>query len=78
MSFIKKHKQLVLLCVLITVAVFAMFLPNLIQGKYFVGGGDVKTQWYPFYVLNRRTTINALKDHTLPFYSFILFLGNNI
>ena len=78
MSFIKKHKQLVLLCTLITVAVFAMFLPNLIQGKYFIGGGDVKTQWYPFYVLNRRTTINALKDHTLPFYSFILFLGNNI
>lgn len=78
MSFIKKHKQLVLLCTLITVAVFAMFLPNLIQGKYFVGGGDVKTQWYPFYVLNRRETINAIKSHTLPFYSFVLFLGNNI
>lgn len=78
MNFVKKHKQLVLLCLLITVAVFAMFLPNLIQGKYFVGGGDVKTQWYPFYVLNRRETINAIKSHTLPFYSFVLFLGNNI
>ena len=78
MNFVKKHKQLVLLCLLITVAVFAMFSPNLIQGKYFVGGGDVKTQWYPFYVLNRRETINAIKSHTLPFYSFVLFLGNNI
>ena len=43
-----------------------------------MGGGDVKTQWYPFFELNKRTTLKALEDHTLPFYSFILFLGSNI
>ena len=78
MNFIKKNKPLCLLCLLILMAIVFMYLPSIVDGKYFVGGGDVKTQWYPFYVLNRRTTINALKSHTLPFYSFILFLGNNI
>ncbi|MDO4499719.1 MAG: YfhO family protein [Erysipelotrichaceae bacterium] len=63
---------------LILLAIFAMMAPSFIQGKYFVGGGDVKTQWFPFYTLNRRTTINALRNRTLPFYSFVLFLGNNI
>lgn len=74
----KKNKKLILLCVLLSVACVAIFLPSFIQGEYFVGGGDVKTQWYLFYILNKRTTINALKDHTLPFYSFISFLGSNI
>lgn len=78
MKLLKKQKHLIILCGLLSLAVLAMFLPSIIQGKYFVGGGDVKTQWYLFYVLDRRTTINAIKDHTLPFYSFILFLGNNI
>lgn len=77
-NFIKKHKYFVSLLVLLSIATILIFLPSWTKGNYFVGGGDVKTQWYPFYTLNRRTTINALKDHTLPFYSFILFLGNNI
>lgn len=77
-NFLNKHKYFVCLLILLSVAAILMFLPSWIRGNYFVGGGDVKTQWYPFYTLNRRTTINALKDHTLPFYSFILFLGNNI
>lgn len=55
-----------------------MLLPSLLNGEYFVGGGDVKTQWYPFYILNRRSTIMSLKDKTLPFYSFVLFLGSNL
>lgn len=76
--FLNKHKYFVCLLILLSVAAILMFLPSWIRGNYFVGGGDVKTQWYPFYTLNRRTTINALKDHTLPFYSFVLFLGNNI
>ncbi len=75
---IKKHKYFILLILMLSIGTFLMFLPSFLQGNYFVGGGDVKTQWYPFYVLNRRTTINALRDHTLPFYSFVLFLGNNI
>lgn len=77
-EFIKKHKYFILLISVLSIGTFLMFLPSFIYGNYFVGGGDVKTQWYPFYVLNRRTTINALRDHTLPFYSFVLFLGNNI
>lgn len=77
-NFIKKHKYFVSLLVLLSIATILIFLPSWTKGNYFVGGGDVKTQWYPFYTLNRRTTINALKDHTLPFYSFVLFLGNNI
>lgn len=77
-NFIKKHKYLISLLALLSIATILMFLPSWIKGNYFVGGGDVKTQWYPFYTLNRRTTINALRDHTLPFYSFVLFLGNNI
>lgn len=77
-NFLNKHKYFVCLLILLSVAAILMFLPSWIRGNYFVGGGDVKTQWYPFYTLNRRTTINALKDHTLPFYSFVLFLGNNI
>ena len=77
-NFIKKHKYFISLLLLLSIATILMFLPSWIKGNYFVGGGDVKTQWYPFYTLNRRTTINALKDHTLPFYSFVLFLGNNI
>ena len=75
---LKKHKYFLLLITVLIVGTFLMFLPSYLKGNYFVGGGDVKTQWYPFYVLNRRTTINALRDKTLPFYSFVLFLGNNI
>ena len=78
MSFLRKHKYLILLILVLSLGAVLMFLPSILQGKYFIGGGDVKTQWYPFYTLNRRTTINALRDHTLPFYSFVLFLGNNI
>lgn len=77
-EFFKKNKYFMLLITTLTIGVFLLFLPSILQGNYFIGGGDVKTQWYPFYVLNRRTTINALRDHTLPFYSFVLFLGNNI
>lgn len=78
MSFLRKHKYLILLILVLSLGAVLMFLPSILQGKYFIGGGDVKTQWYPFYTLNRRMTINALRDHTLPFYSFVLFLGNNI
>ena len=63
---------------LITAAVLAVMLPSFFNGRYFVGGGDVKTQWFPFYILNRRETVTALKKLSLPFYSFVLFLGNNI
>ena len=77
-TFLKKHKYFLMLLIVLGIGILAMFLPSLISGKYFVGGGDVKTQWYPFYILNRRATITSLKDHTLPFYSFVLFLGNNI
>ncbi len=76
--FLKKHKYFLMMLLVLGIGVFVMFLPSLIKGEYFIGGGDVKTQWYPFYILNRRTTISSLKDHTLPFYSFVLFLGNNI
>ncbi len=78
MKFFKKHKYFLLMLWVLCIGAFLMFLPSILQGKYFIGGGDVKTQWYPFYTLNRRTTINALRDRTLPFYSFVLFLGNNI
>ena len=77
-EFIKKHKYFILLISVLSIGTLLMYLPSFLQGNYFVGGVDVKTQWYPFYVLNRRTTINALRDHALPFYSFVLFLGNNI
>ena len=76
--FLKKHKYFLMMLLVLGIGVFVMFLPSLIKGEFFIGGGDVKTQWYPFYILNRRTTISSLKDHTLPFYSFVLFLGNNI
>lgn len=56
----------------------AFALPSYLDGNYFVGGGDVRTQWFPFYTLNRRVTIEAIKNHTFSFYSFVLFLGNNI
>ena len=75
---IKKHKYFIFLVFVLSIGTFLMFLPSFLEGNYYVGGGDVKTQWYPFYILNRRTTINTLRDHTLPFYSFVLFLGNNI
>lgn len=75
---VKKSRCLLILLLLISLAVFVMYAPSFALGKYFVGGGDVKTQWYPFYVLGRRETLSSLKSRTLPFYSFVLFLGNNI
>lgn len=73
-----KRRNILLLAILVCIGIAAMYLPSFLNGKYFVGGGDVKTQWFPFYILNRRTTISALKSGGWPFYSFVLFLGNNI
>lgn len=78
MSFIKKNKEFITLLLLIIFIGVLCELPSWLKGCYFVSGGDVKTQWYPFYVLNRRETINSIKTGSLPFYSWILFLGNNI
>lgn len=78
MKFIKKQKYFLLMLMVIALGCVAFVLPSYMDGNYFVGGGDVRTQWFPFYILNRRVTINAVKSHTFPFYSFVLFLGNNI
>ena len=77
-NIIKKNKELLILIGILLAIGICVEMPSWIKGGYFVGGGDIKTQWYPFYVLNRRETINALKSGNLPFYSWILFLGNNI
>lgn len=77
-SIIKKNKELIILIGILLALGICIELPSWLQGGYFVGGGDIKTQWYPFYVLNRRETVNALKNGSFPFYSWIVFLGNNI
>lgn len=78
MGIIKKNKELILLIIMLFIIGICVELPSWIKGDYFVGGGDIKTQWYPFYVLNRRETIISIKNFSMPFYSWVLFLGNNI
>ena len=77
-NILKKNKELFILIGIVLALALCLELPSWLQGGYFVGGGDIKTQWYPFYVLNRRETINAIKSGSFPFYSWVLFLGNNI
>ncbi len=77
-SLLKKYRPLFTLILLLTIGVLCMMLPAWISGQSFVGGGDIKTQWDPFYVLSRRETIDALRQGKLPFYSWILFLGTNL
>lgn len=77
-NILKKNKELLILIGILLALAICLEAPSWIKGGYFVGGGDIKTQWYPFYVLNRRETINAIKSGSFPFYSWVLFLGNNI
>ncbi len=77
-TFIEKYKYLILLVFFMILGVSVMMLPAWLNGEMFVGGGDIKTQWDPFYTLNRRETIDALRQGKLPFYSWILFLGTNL
>ncbi|MBQ1478025.1 MAG: YfhO family protein [Erysipelotrichaceae bacterium] len=77
-TFIEKYKYLILLVFFMILGVSMMMLPAWLNGEMFVGGGDIKTQWDPFYTLNRRETIDALRQGKLPFYSWILFLGTNL
>lgn len=78
MSVLKRHKELFILIGVIFCFCILIELPSWANGKYFVSGGDIKTQWYPFYVANRRLVIDSIRDGSMPFYSWILFLGNNI
>ncbi len=77
-TFVKEHKYLCIMAMAIVLGVLVIYIPSFISGKYYVGGGDIKTQNYEYYLLAKRETLNALKNGTLPFYSFVLFLGNNI
>lgn len=77
-SHIKKRKEIYLLIMLLSLAVFVMFLPSWIKGGYFVGGGDVKTQWYEFYTLFQREMVNSIKNKSFPFYSWVMFLGGDL
>lgn len=72
------NKYFYLLILFMLISITTMMLPAWLEGKFFLGGGDIKTQWDPFYYLNRQETISALKDGKLPFYSWILFLGTNL
>lgn len=40
-------------------------------------GTDIKPQWYLFYEEFRSLIQNCIDNHSLPFYSWHLFLGNN-
>lgn len=77
-NFFKKNKWLFLTLLILLTGSLLIFAPSWLKGAYFVGGGDVKTQWFPFYVLCRRAIVNAIKNQVMPFYSWALFLGNNI
>ena len=55
-NIFKKNKELLILIGIVLALAICAELPSWVKGGYFVGGGDIKTQWYPFYVLNRRET----------------------
>ena len=73
-----ENRKLVILFAFMVIGISLMMAPAWINGEFFLGGGDIKTQWDPFYYLNRKETISALKNRQLPFYSWILFLGTNL
>lgn len=77
-NIIKKNKELFILIGSILAIAICIEVPSWIKGGYYIGGGDIKTQSYPFFVLCRNETLNAIKNKTFPFYSWSLFLGNNI
>ncbi len=75
---LSENRELLLLVLVLTLGTLALFLPTWLEGNYYVAGGDVKTQTFPFFVMCRNEWISALKNRTLPFYSWYDFLGNNI
>ena len=77
-KFFVRHKYLLLLSVVLLAGCVFFMGQSWLNGMYFIGGGDVKTQWFPFYMLCRKAIVTGLKEHIFPFYSWVLFLGNNI
>ena len=77
-NYIKRNKDYLILITLLLIGTLIMFFPFWIKGDYFIGGGDVKTQWYEFYTLIRREIIKGIKNKSFPFYSWSMFLGGDI
>ena len=54
-----------------------IFLPYILNDKAFVIGYDMRTQYRPMYAEFRRLFVDAIRNFTLPFWSWNMFFGNN-
>ncbi len=77
-EFVKKNKYLLLTLGLIFGAWIVFYMPYLISGEPYFVNRDVAAQSYPFWLLNKTETLNSLKAGTLPFYSWLMFLGGDL
>ena len=68
-----------ILLVLLIGALTLMIGPYILLNIPLEYGGDLKPSWYAFYteLQNLVSLSNLIKNGTLPFYSFKMFLGNN-
>lgn len=75
-SFFKNYR---LLLGLLIAGLALMIGPYIILNIPLEYGGDLKPSWYAFYseLQNLVSISNLIKNGTLPFYSFKMFLGNN-
>ena len=78
-STMKQHRKtsaLWLLCAVLVICA-VIFVPYFITGKAFILGWDMRTI-YSSNFENLRTMTDALRtDHTLPYWSWVNFLGND-
>lgn len=73
----KQTKSILILVICFLIISAFLFLPYLLTNTPFVLGWDFRGQYNMFYS-NLQTMLDQLvHEHTLPFYSWSLFLGNN-
>ncbi len=73
-----KNKSRLLLITLLTLMVIGVYMPYFLTNTPFEYGGDLKPQWYPFFIeFKDQINLSNLLSGILPFYSWDLFLGTN-
>ncbi|WP_370778024.1 YfhO family protein [Holdemania massiliensis] len=72
----KKHPS-ILLAFCLTVLAGSILLPYIITDTPFMLGWDMRTQYSSFYENLKTMFIEMKQLHSLPFYSWATFLGNN-
>lgn len=77
MKKIQKYKTVLIICFLTGIVAMTLVGPYLFTRTPFILGWDMRTQYSLFFENLKTMLSQSITEHSLPFYSWSTFLGNN-